>query len=160
MKKLIEITQNKVLGKLPDPFTFDDGTRVKTADDWERRRKEIYKTAVELQYGTLPPDPEFLEVERIFAFKDSLFQSYRITTGTKQCPVSFTMMVMKPAGDGKFPTVVDGDLCFKYVFDKDFINEFTSNGIMLACFNRTELMPDNRGTDRNIGQLHKSAASS
>ncbi len=59
MKKLIDITENKVLGKLPDPFVFDDGTRVKTADDWERRRKEIYKTAVELQYGTIPPEPEF-----------------------------------------------------------------------------------------------------
>ena len=153
--KLIKITENKVLGKLPNPFIFDDKTEVKTPDDWQRRRKEIYKTAVELQYGTIPPKPEFLEVERIFVYDNAPFQSYRIVTGPKNCPVSFTMMVIKPVNDGKYPAVVDGDLCFKYVFDKEFINEFVSNGIMLVMFNRTELMPDNRGNERNIGQLHR-----
>jgi len=154
MEKLIRITENKVLGMLPDPFVFDSGERVKNTEDWGERRKEIYKTAVELQYGTIPPEPELLEIEKSYDFSNQ--RTFRITTGTKKCPVSFTMQLFLPDGDGPFPAVVDGDLCFNYVFDKEFINEFVSNGIMLVMFNRTELMPDTVfDPDRYIGQLHK-----
>ena len=142
MEKLIRITENKILGMLPDPFVFDSGKRVKNTEDWGERRKEIYKTAVELQYGTIPPEPEFLEIEKSYNFSNQ--RTFRITTGTKKCPVSFTMQLFLPDGDGPFPAVVDGDLCFNYVFDKEFINEFVSNGIMLVMFNRTELMPDRK----------------
>ena len=47
----MKITSYEVLGKLPDLFTFEDGRKVTSIADWEERRKEIYKTAVELQYG-------------------------------------------------------------------------------------------------------------
>ena len=63
---LLHVTKYEVLGRLPDLFTFEDGTPVSSPADWERRRGELYKTAVELQYGTLPPAPEFLEVETLF----------------------------------------------------------------------------------------------
>ena len=63
---MLNITEYKVLGKLPDPFIFDDGTPVKTKADWEKRRKEIYKTAIELQYGTMPPKPEVFKVEKLY----------------------------------------------------------------------------------------------
>lgn len=153
MEKLIKITENKVLGKLPDPFVFDNGDKVKTPEDWTERKKELYKSAVELQYGTIPPAPEFLEVEGLYAYEGSTRQSYRIITGTKKCPVSFTISIFKPVGDGKFPAVIDGDLCFQYAFDKNFIEEFTSNGIMLVMFNRTELMPDTNNPELFVGQM-------
>ena len=38
-KKLIEITKYELLGKLPNPFIFEDGNEVKTPEDWEKRRK-------------------------------------------------------------------------------------------------------------------------
>lgn len=155
MEKIIKISENEVLGKLPNPFIFDDGHTVQTAADWRERRKEIYKTAVELQYGTMPPEPEFLEIEKNYAYAYCKQQSYRITTGTRKCPVSFTMLVFRPQTEEKLPAVIDGDLCFQYAFDKEFIEEFTSNGIMLVLFNRTELMPDTQSPDRYIGQLHK-----
>ena len=56
----MKITSYEVLGKLPDLFTFDDGRKVQSLDDWNERRKELYKTAVELQYGEIPPEPELL----------------------------------------------------------------------------------------------------
>ena len=62
---LLHVTKYEVLGKLPDLMTFEDGTPVRTPTDWPRRRAELYKTAVELQYGTMPPKPEFLEVETL-----------------------------------------------------------------------------------------------
>ena len=48
-EEIIKITEYNILGKLPDPFLFDNGDRVASVSDWEKRRKEIYKTAVELQ---------------------------------------------------------------------------------------------------------------
>ena len=84
MKKIIKLTENKVLGILPDPFIFDNGERVKNTEDWGERRKEIYKTAVELQYGTIPPEPEFLEGEKSYDFSNQ--RTFRITTGTKNVP--------------------------------------------------------------------------
>ncbi|MBQ8511570.1 MAG: hypothetical protein IJ497_03060, partial [Clostridia bacterium] len=59
----MKITSYEVLGKLPDLFTLDDGRPVRTFDDWRERRGELYKTAVELQYGQIPPEPEFLQVD-------------------------------------------------------------------------------------------------
>ena len=58
----MKITSYEVLGKLPDPFIFEDGRRVKSVEDWEERRKELIKPVVELQYGDLIPEPEFLEI--------------------------------------------------------------------------------------------------
>ena len=64
-ENMLKITEYEVLGRLPDPFMLDCGVRISAPGEWDKRRKEIYKTAVELQYGTLPPAPEFLEVETL-----------------------------------------------------------------------------------------------
>ena len=65
-EKVIKVTEYTLLEKLPDPFMKADGQRVKTAEEFEEHKKELYKSAVELQYGTMPPAPEFLEVETLF----------------------------------------------------------------------------------------------
>ena len=93
-ENLIEITKYTIDGKLPDPFLFDDGTRVATKEDWVRRREEMYKTVIELQYGTMPPKPEFVEVEPMYlGGRPSV---YRVTSGTRAHPVSFNMYLFNP----------------------------------------------------------------
>lgn len=42
--------------KLPDPFTFYDGTPVNTKEQWECRRKEILAMAAKYLYGPIPGD--------------------------------------------------------------------------------------------------------
>lgn len=84
IENMVEVTSYEVLGKLPDLFQMDDGTRLTNPADWEKRRAEIYKTAVELQYGTMPPEPEFLEVETLYDSPKT--KSFRIITGTKAHP--------------------------------------------------------------------------
>jgi len=42
--------------KLPDPFTFYDGTKVTTKAQWECRRKEILAMAAKYLYGPVPGD--------------------------------------------------------------------------------------------------------
>lgn len=58
-ENLIEITRYECMGELPDPFVFNDGTRMTDPAEWPRRRAEIYRDAIDLQYGC-PPNPSFL----------------------------------------------------------------------------------------------------
>ncbi len=157
----LNVTEYKVLGKLPDPFTFDNGERVKTKEDWTKRRAEIYKTAVELQYGTLPPAPEVLEVETLYKSSYGTPSSYKIKAGTKDAQVTFRMVIILPPeenfdySDGKKPPViVDGDLCFKYFYDKEFIATALNEGIGWVVFDRTELAHDVNHEGRSKGSLY------
>lgn len=45
---------------LEDPLTFIDGRKVKTAADWEARRREILDLFAKEMYGVEPPKPETL----------------------------------------------------------------------------------------------------
>ncbi|MBE6750222.1 MAG: hypothetical protein E7560_03575 [Ruminococcaceae bacterium] len=144
-ENLIEILDYKLCGELPNPFVFENGEAVKTKEDWAKRREEIYETTINLQYGKMPPKPEFLEVEPICLGGIGSPSSYRITTGTRANPLSFIMYVYKANASELAPAVVTGDLCFKYAFDKEYINTFIDNGINLVLFNRTELAPDVAG---------------
>lgn len=61
-----KVTRCGLLGPLPDVLKFDDGSPVETPDQWPKRRAEIRKTAVDLQFGHMPPEPEFPEVETLY----------------------------------------------------------------------------------------------
>ena len=139
---LIEITQYELMGELPNPFIFNDGTELTDPADWARRRAEIYKDAIELQYGTMPPAPEFPTVEPIYLGGRGGLNSYRIVTGTKQNPITFTMYIFKARTKEKAPAVISGDMCFPYAFDKAYVNTFIDNDINFVTFNRTELAHD------------------
>lgn len=146
----LKLTQYAVLGPLPDPFLRDDGTRLHSPDEWRAHRASIYAKAVEFQYGVVPA-PEFLTLEPLYLGNNT--EGYRITTGPRSHPVSFTMRVFKPAKvSDKIPVVVDGDLCFDYAFQRDWRAVFTDAGIALCMFNRTELAHDIAAHGR-AGQL-------
>lgn len=150
---LIEIKSYYSQGTLPDLFRFDDGRRVSTADEWNERRAEIYKTAIELQYGTIPPAPDSFKVEPLYICGTGLPSGYRITCYRGEKSISFTMYLFKAENSEGAPVTVSGDLCFPYVFDKEYVSTFINNGISLAIFNRTELAPDIAGY--NISGLDK-----
>lgn len=154
---LIRVTELTVLGELPDPFCMNDGHRIDRVEEWAARRRELYATAVELQYGTQPPPPEFLTVHPICERLGTEYylSSYRITTGTNEHPLSFLMYTFTPPREGPYPAVVDGDLCFRYAYDKEFIRTFTDAGIMLVMFARTELADDIRRQGRGNGPLYQ-----
>ena len=50
---------------LPDPFAFNDGSRVETPSDWERRRAEMIAQLEELHYGHAPPVPSEIAVHEL-----------------------------------------------------------------------------------------------
>lgn len=148
-EKILKVTEYKVLDELPDPFLREDGTRVSTPEEFEAHKETIYKTAVELQYGTQPPEPEFLDVDFLSSSRSGAI--YRITTGRRDYPVSFSMKVFLPEGkkDEKCPVIVDGDMCFDYAFNTEFLDAMLKSGVAFALFNRTELVPDLKEAGKN-----------
>ena len=142
-------TEYRVLGKLPELFLMNDGKEVQTQADWEIRRKEMLETAVTLQYGTMPPKPEFLDVEALYLSKN--WSTYRITTGKRDVPISFIMRVSRPLmleKNARFPVIVDGDGCFSTFYNHEFVNVPLETGIGIALFDRTEIVSDVRENGR------------
>ncbi|MBR5680730.1 MAG: hypothetical protein IKX19_08750 [Clostridia bacterium] len=150
----MKITKYEVLGKLPDPFTFADGRKVRNTADWEERRRELYGPVIELQYGGMPPEPEFLEIDPLCVPNAvGRMNIWRIRTGTRANPVSWTIYAHRPAGEGPWPAVIDGDLCYGCMQDPRTAEQFRKMGIMLVTFNRDEIVPDTRNPVRT-GNLY------
>lgn len=157
---MIKILEYNLKDKLPDPFVFDNGERVKKTSDWEKRKREIYKTAVLLQYGDIVPRPELFKVEPLYLNKGNP-SVYRLTAGTKDKQLSFNMTVFKAKNGCRLPTVVSGDGCFGYPYSSEYVNTFLNNGINFVFFNRTDLMPDiarYNTTASNLGEGERKLA--
>ena len=140
--------------ELSNPFCFADGTPVLSSDDWQRRRLEIRDLVVALEYGGLPPVPpvtrgEMLHVSEVRGAGGVTFQSFRVHTGPGCC-FTFLMTALVPPGEGPFPVVVSGDACWRYVTDQVAM-EVLRRGMVLVQFNRTEIAPDVRGSERDSG---------
>ena len=48
---------------LPDPFTFFDGHRVQSSDDWQARRAEIMQLEEKYDFGKFPPKSKLAKAE-------------------------------------------------------------------------------------------------
>lgn len=90
MKKT-EVIKCETLGKLPELLAFNDGRPVRTPVDWEERRSELFKTAVELQYGELPPKPEEMTVQCLYAGGPGEANSYRVTVSSNGYSFGFLL---------------------------------------------------------------------
>lgn len=140
--------------RLPDPFLFDDGTRVNTVEDWRRRRREWQNLIVDLEYGGLPPTPDETRYEILHEANDraldASFLSLRLTCKTENSRFSFLLYLLVPTGDGPFTTVLTGDGCWRYLTDA-VAQEVLSRGHALAWFNRVEIVPDAYTSERTTG---------
>ena len=160
-KPFVEIVGYNLKGELPDPFTFDNGERIHRRGDWKKRRLEIYKSAVELQFGGMPPEPEFLDIDALYAPTGSGINVYRIRTGRREKPISFTMTLRLPytvTSATRPPAVISCDPCFEYSHSDGVINTFLENGIAYVTFERCELSPDLAEYDMPFLEDFKAAA--
>lgn len=57
---------------LPDPLTFLDGSKVKTKEQWQRRRTELKGLFQHYMYGHFPPAPAKLGIEVLRVDKQAL----------------------------------------------------------------------------------------
>ena len=59
------VEKNAEERKVPSILTFNDGTPVNTAEDFELRREEIKILLQEHEYGYIPKKPDHLEVKEV-----------------------------------------------------------------------------------------------
>ncbi|WP_437976438.1 hypothetical protein WMF11_03755 [Sorangium sp. So ce295] len=91
---LAELTANP---KMPDPFTFLDGTKVTSKADWACRRKEISLLAQEFIYGKNPGKPESIEA----TFSEGKL-AITVSNGGKS--IQFSVSIKAATGGGGGPT--------------------------------------------------------
>jgi hypothetical protein len=153
-RKMAELTgaeQLAAVKELPNPFVMNDGSMVKTREDWQRRRGELKEAVLFYEYGRMPEGPGNVKGEEIASKKNA-------ETGVVEKQVVLTMgpgrKVMThleltiPAGKGPFPVIITGDLGWGKV-KEPIIADVVRRGYVLAEFNRTEIVPDKN--DRTTG---------
>lgn len=145
----------KFLGKMPDPFLKEDGTRM-TPAEWEANKKQILEKIVDIEYGGMPPKAEYVEFEPLnWITKD---RWYKVYAGTKEKQVSFTLEVHTPEvlewapADVKWPVLLTGDGCYRSM-ETDVIEEANRRGFIAARFNRLEIANDVKGSRE--GGIHR-----
>ena len=72
----------KILGKLPDPFRKEDGTRM-TQEEWYAQRDKLFNKICEIEYGGMPPRPEVVKVVRLTSPRELMAEP----TSTRSTPV-------------------------------------------------------------------------
>ena len=140
--------------ELPNPFVMKDGTPLRSASEWPRRRREILDLVVRIEYGGLPPAPSRIEGEELHShnverFGNARHSQYRIHTGPGS-GISFVLDLLVPSGDGQRPVILNGDGCWRTLTD-DIIRAVVDRGYILAQFNRVEMAPDIYSTRRDSG---------
>lgn len=176
--ELPDVEKLPSIPKLPDPFLFNDGSRVQSQADWPRRRAEILELVQRYEYGYLPPAPKSGEVRVTEASgyeapkrsgsnadkkevekapnypQGTVEKTYVLSIGPEGKAVSTHLIVTVPPGKGPFPAIVRGDLGWGRV-KEDIAEEVAKRGYILAQFDRTELAADNKQTrDTGIFKLH------
>ena len=145
-----------ILGKLPDPFRKDDGTRM-TADEWYAQREELFNKICDIEFGGMPPRPEVVRVVRLTSPRaDGGANVYKVWAGTKEKQVSFLLDITAPpsAVDGsiKYPVLLTGDGCYTNC-ESDTIAKANAMKIAVARFNRLEFANDDKDAGR-VGGLY------
>lgn len=99
------------LNTLPDPFTFFNGKRVRTFEDWNRRRAEIKDLAQYYEFGFMPPAPHALSViSTSDASGVQHYNSINVTVEDKGKTVSFQSVLFLPStGTAPYPVIVAED---------------------------------------------------
>lgn len=157
--------------ELPDPFKMNDGSRVKTKADWERRRAELKELIQAYEYGHMPPPPGIVraaehpwtppagraaqaQAKWDAAAADLLPEGTKqeqllLSTGPQGKVTAQLILTIPPRKEGqKFPVIVRGDLGWGRVTPQ-IAAEVVKRGYMLAEFDRTMIAPDNK--DRSVG---------
>ncbi len=95
--------------ELPDVLTFDDGTPVRSAADWPRRRAELLRTLEYYAVGQAPPPPgnvraRIVRTESLAGGKVT-YRLLALTFGPGE-RLRLDVGLFLPAGPGPFPVVI------------------------------------------------------
>ncbi|HSZ54012.1 MAG TPA: hypothetical protein VK797_00005, partial [Tepidisphaeraceae bacterium] len=140
------ISQLPATRELPDPFRMSNGKRITAREQWTARRAEILRQMMATEYGRMPADAGEVKATET-ASDDAAVHAYTLTMGPSG-KVSVPLLLTLPKGNGPFPVIVKGDLCWGRV-KPDIIAAVLDRGYALAEFDRTQVAPDK--DDRSTG---------
>ena len=147
--KVTPVSKLPVARELPDPFKFANNQRVKTKEDWQKRRAELLKQVLEYEYGRVPSDPGQVKGVEGVSAQESGGVVHNITVSMgPQGKVTTPLILTTPGGKGPFPVIVKGDLGWGPV-KPEIVSAVIQRGYALAEFDRTQVAPDKN--DRSTG---------
>jgi hypothetical protein len=144
----------KEIRELPDPFLMNNGRRVVNNNDWQERRREIMELIQQYEYGHFdPPYPVKVSGTSpdsvIVCGKSKIVRrTVTLLTGIRG-EISYTINLFIPGtGEGPFPVVITGDLCWgslaKRIGIENLVSLVSRNYIIVE-FDRTKF-----ATDKNL----------
>jgi hypothetical protein len=148
---------------MPDPFLMSDDKRVQTLEDWEQQRVYLKEMLAHYLYGKVPPLPKKIEISQIGTKLvydgKGVEEQYSLTINRNGKSVSCIFLVVRPALNNRYPTVIKNyrvsfepttdDARSQDTFDPGL--EAVKRGYLLCRFNRTDLATDTRNEGRDYG---------
>lgn len=97
--------------RVPDIFTFNNGSAVKSIRDFERRREEIRELLLEYEYGKIPSRPDHFSVtvtdtDKSFSAGKATLLTLKITVEIGNASFSFPLYSVIPNAPGKHPAFI------------------------------------------------------
>ncbi len=142
MEKFPSINTLDRINDFPSLFKKLDGTRVNTPGEWEAHRDDLKQLIQYYEYGFLPPAPEKMVVKNIHAGK--IFQEKGFYDSVKlECgqDIDIILQIYRPKGQGPFPVVITGDLCWGSIYK--YAENILDRGYAIIEFDRTDVDEDN-----------------
>ncbi|MBQ8858311.1 MAG: prolyl oligopeptidase family serine peptidase [Clostridia bacterium] len=148
----------KVLGKLPDPFLREDGTRV-TPAEWPEYKKGLRDFVVKHEFGGMPKRPDSVKIQRLTHERHAIHQFFRVTAYAGERQISFILglelsneqLSHARNKDGvRYPVLLTGDGCYPNC-EGDSYAMAQARGFIVAKFNRLELAHDDPLAPREGG---------
>ncbi len=134
------------IAELPDPLRFQDGSTVRSPEDWEKRRAEMKRLLLDYEYGHLPSGPFNVEAASVEDLGSEEIQTthhrlvHLVVDPAKRVPIDLHLYT-PVAAKTPMPVIVGiGKGCPN-------IAELNSRGYAFACFAHRELDPDTEGRD-------------
>lgn len=131
--------KDTVLQQTPDLFLGQDGSRIRTPAEWNRGKPALRQLIADVEYGCMPPEPEYFKFETCNAGSGIQIQTCKITAGTHEKQLSFELRMFLPKREGRMPVVLTGDGCYRTMNDA-VIAEINARGFIAASFDRTMIV--------------------
>ena len=142
------------IAELPDPFTFADGSPVRTKDDWERRRAELKALFEDYMYGPLPPKPEKMNITRGERATDETnhvtIQDLELKLEQAGETLTINVRIALPSNtEGKVPVIIQGAFGRRPGQESgpppgERFATYTSRGYAVAEFDFQQVAADNK----------------
>jgi len=128
---------------LPDPFTFFDGTPVRTQAQWTCRRAEIASLAQQFEYGDKPATPASATTATFSG------NTLAVTVTANGRTISFNASITYPStGSAPFPAVIG-------VGGSSLNNSALAGlGVAVINFPNNEIAQQNNQSSRGVGKFY------